>query len=156
MKKLSFILIILTLVSCKSISTVQEFRRSDVQERDSKSSDVQEFRSVDTVYRHDSIILRERTVHDTVYITKEVYRDRREAKGERQKAVKTDTVRLTEYVTQTEYRDRVVQKPPERYVPCFYKWCAGLLAGVGIILIIIITLKVRKRILIKRSSSVSN
>ena len=29
----------------------------------------------DTVYRHDSIIYRERTIHDTVYITKEVYRD---------------------------------------------------------------------------------
>jgi hypothetical protein len=30
----------------------------------------------DTVYRHDSVIYRERTVLDTVYITKEVYRDR--------------------------------------------------------------------------------
>ena len=29
----------------------------------------------DTVYRHDSVIYRERTIHDTVYITKEVYRD---------------------------------------------------------------------------------
>ena len=71
----------------------------------------------DTVYRHDSVIYRERTIHDTVYITKEVYRDRLEARGERQKAVRTDTVVVTEY------RDRVIEHPPERYVPAFYKWC---------------------------------
>ena len=71
----------------------------------------------DTVYRHDSVIYRERTIHDTVYVTKEVYRDRLEARGERQKAVRTDTV------TVTEYRDRVIEHPPERYVPAFYKWC---------------------------------
>lgn len=69
----------------------------------------------------DSIIYRERTLHDTVYITKEVYRDRLEARGERQKAVRTDTIVVTEY------RDKVIEHPPERYVPKFYKWCTGLL-----------------------------
>ena len=71
----------------------------------------------DSVYRHDSVIYRERTVLDTVYITKEVYRDRLEARGERQKAVRTDTI------TVTEYRDRVIEHPPERYIPPFYKRC---------------------------------
>ena len=70
---------------------------------------------------HDSVIYRERTVLDTVYVTKEVYRDRLEARGERQKAVRTDTVVVTEW------RERVVEHPPERYVPKFYKWCTGLL-----------------------------
>ena len=71
----------------------------------------------DTVYRHDSVIYRERTIHDTVYITKEVYRDRLEARGKRQKAERTDTVVVTEY------RDRVIEHPPERYIPPFYKRC---------------------------------
>ena len=71
----------------------------------------------DTVYRHDSVIYRERTIHDTVYVTKEVYRDRLEARGERQKAERTDTVVVTEY------RDRVIEHPPERYIPPFYKRC---------------------------------
>ena len=71
----------------------------------------------DTVYRHDSVIYRELTIHDTVYITKEVYRDRLEARGERQKAERTDTVVVTEY------RDRVIEHPPERYIPPFYKRC---------------------------------
>lgn len=109
-------------VSCKSVEVVS-------------SSEVQKFRSVDTVvlrdtvYRHDSVIYRERTVLDTVYITKEVYRDRLEARGERQKAVRTDTVVVTEY------RDRVVEKPPERYVPKFYKGCTIALWAIGLLAI---------------------
>ena len=110
---LSMVITILALPSCKSVEVVG---RSEVQ-------DVQKFRSVDTVvvrdsvYRHDSVIYRERTILDTVYITKEVYRDRLEARGERQKAVRTDTI------TVTEYRDRVIEHPPERYIPPFYKRC---------------------------------
>ena len=83
----------------------------------------------DSVYRHDSVIYRERTIHDTVYITKEVYRDRLDARGERQKAVRTDTVVVTEY------RDRVVEHPPERYIPKFYKWCTGLLWAILVLAI---------------------
>jgi hypothetical protein len=81
----------------------------------------------DSVVLRDSVILRERTVHDTVYITKEVYRDRLEARGERLKAVRSDTVRVVEY------QDRVIEHPPKRYVPKFYKhctiyfWCAIVL-----------------------------
>ena len=104
-------------VSCRSLEAVSS---SEVQ-------DVQKCRSVDTVVVRDSVLVRdsvvqrERTIHDTVYITKEVYRDRLEARGERQKAVRTDTVVVTEW------REKVVEHPPERYVPKFYKWCTGLL-----------------------------
>ena len=83
----------------------------------------------DSVYRHDSVIYRERTVLDTVYITKEVYRDRLEARGERQKAVRTDTVVVTEW------REKVIELPPERYVPKFYKWCTGLLWAILVLAI---------------------
>ena len=83
----------------------------------------------DTLYHHDSVIYRERTIHDTVYVTKEVYRDRLEARGERQKAVRTDTLVVTEY------RDRVIELPPERYVPKFYKWCTGLLWAILVLAI---------------------
>ena len=83
----------------------------------------------DSVYRHDSVIYRERTVLDTVYITKEVYRDRLEARGERQKAVRTDTVVVTEW------REKVIELPPERYVPKFYKWCTIALWAIGLLAI---------------------
>ena len=88
----------------------------------------------DTVYRQDSVIYRERTVHDTVYVTKEVYRDRLEARGERRKAERNDTIVVTEY------RDRVIEHPPEKYVPKFYKWCTIILWSIlaaGIVYIII-------------------
>ena len=117
--------ILLVSPSCRSHNVVSS---SEVQ-------DVQKFRSVDTVvvrdsvYRHDSVIYRERTVLDTVYITKEVYRDRLEARGERQKAVRTDTVVVTEW------REKVIELPPERYVPKFYKWCTGLLWAIGLLAI---------------------
>ena len=122
---LSMATILLVSPSCKSVEVVSS---SEVQE-------VQKFRSVDTVvvrdsvYRHDSVIYRERTVLDTVYITKEVYRDRLEARGERQKAVRTDTVVVTEW------REKVIELPPERYVPKFYKWCTGLLWAIGLLAI---------------------
>ena len=83
----------------------------------------------DSVYRHDSVIYRERTVLDTVYITKEVYRDRLEARGERQKAVRTDTLVVTEW------REKVIELPPERYVPKFYRWCTGLRWAIGLLAI---------------------
>lgn len=69
----------------------------------------------------DSVIIRERTIHDTVYITKEVYRDRLEARGERLKAVRTDTVVVTEW------REKIVEKPPRKYIPAFHKWSTAIL-----------------------------
>ena len=117
--------LVVACVSCKSVEVVG---RSEVQE-------VQKCRSVDTVVVRDSVLVRdsvvqrERTILDTVYITKEVYRDRLEARGERQKAVRTDTI------TVTEYRDRVIEHPPERYVPAFYKWCTIALWAIGLLAI---------------------
>ena len=122
MKYPCFLLFLFVLVSCKSVEVIG---RAEVQ-------DVQKFRSIDTVLRHDSIYLhdsviyRERTIHDTVYITKEVYRDRLEARGERQKAGRTDTVVVTEW------REKVIEHPPERYVPKFYKWCTIALWAIGL------------------------
>jgi hypothetical protein len=104
----------------------------------SEVQDVQKFRSVDTVvlrdtvYRHDSVIYRERTVLDTVYITKEVYRDRLHSTLNSQLSTLADTIHIVEY------RDRVIEHPPERYVPKFYKWSTALffilllLLGLGI------------------------
>jgi hypothetical protein len=83
----------------------------------------------DTVYRHDSVIYRERTVLDTVYITKEVYRDRLHSTLNSQLSTLADTIVVTEY------RDRVIEHTPERYVPKFYKWCTGLLWAIGLLAI---------------------
>ena len=106
---------ILVLPSCKSLDPAIVASATSSASAATHTHDTLILR--DTLYRHDSVIYRERTIHDTVYVTKEVYRDRLEARGERQKAERTDTVVVTEY------RDRVIEHPPERYIPPFYKRC---------------------------------
>ena len=123
-------IILCALPSCKSLDLSDTYHSSLIAHNSHHDTVVQR----DSVVLHDSVIYRERTIHDTIYITKEVYRDRLEARGERRKAERNDTVVVTEY------RDRVIEHPPERYVPKFYKWCTiafwviGLLAiGYGIV-----------------------
>ena len=94
----------------------------------------------DSVYRHDSVIYRERTIHDTVYITKEVYRNASHSTLNAQHSTHSDTVILTEY------RDRVIEHPPERYVPKFYKWCTMILW----LLITCVAMYISMRIFLKR------
>ena len=97
---------------------------------------VQKFRSVDTVVVRDSVLVRdsivyrERTIHDTVYITKEVFRDALNSKFLIQNSAKTDTVVVTEY------RDKIIEHPPERYVPKFYRWCTVLLFAMLALLVL--------------------
>ena len=114
---LSMGIILCALPSCKSLDLSDTYHSSLIAHNSHHDTVIQR----DTVYRHDSVIYRERTVHDTVYVTKEVYRDRLEARGERRKAERNDTVVVTEY------RDRVIEHPPEKYVPKFYKWCTIIL-----------------------------
>ena len=75
----------------------------------------------DSVIRHDSVIYRERTIHDTVYITKEVYRNANAHNSSLIVRNSTDTVVVTEW------REKVIEPPPERYIPPFYKHCTTIL-----------------------------
>ena len=101
MRYLSSLLFFFLLVSCKSHEVVS---RSEVQ-------DVQKFRSVDTVVVRDSVFVSERQKDDTVYLTRVEWRDRWRTRIER------DTV------VDVRIEKEVVQLPPERYVPPFYKRC---------------------------------
>ena len=117
-------------VSCKSLDLSDTYHSSLIAHTSHHDTVVQR----DSVVLLDSVIYREGTIHDTVYITKEVYRDRLEARGERRKAERNDTVVVTEY------RDRVIEHPPEKYVPKFYKWCTIILfiiLAAGIVYLII-------------------
>ena len=96
---------LVALVSCKSVDVVTN---AQVQE-------VQTLRTVDTVVLHDSIFIREVMRGDTVYLTRTEWRDRWRTR------LVHDTIRDTQVV------EKVIEKPPVRYVPKFYKWCTGLL-----------------------------
>ena len=105
---LSMGIILCVLPSCKSLDLSDTYH-STLNSQHSTLTDTLVLR--DTVYRHDSVIYRERTIHDTVYVTKEVYRDRLHSTLNSQHSTIADTVHLVEY------RDRVIEHPPERY-PC--------------------------------------
>ena len=106
---LSMAIIILVSVSCKSMCEIATVQSSDT------TSFIQKSTSVDTIYQHDSVFVREVMRGDTVYLTRTEWRDRWRTRVER------DTV------VDVRVEKEVVQLPPERYVPKFYKWCTGLL-----------------------------
>ena len=80
-------------------------------------------RSVDTVVVRDSVFVSERQKGDTVYLTRVEWRDRWRTRIER------DTV------VDVRIEKEVVQLPPERYVPKFYRWCTGLLLAILVLAI---------------------
>ena len=84
-------------------------------------------RSVDTVVVRDSVFVSERQKGDTVYLTRVEWRDRWRTRIER------DTV------VDVRIEKEVVQLPPERYVPPFYKRCTiALWAIVAVATIVVI------------------
>ena len=84
---------------------------------------VQKNASIDTILHHDSIYVHEMMRGDTVYLTRTEWRDRWRVRIER------DTI------VDVRVEKEVVQLPPERYVPKFYKWCTGLLFAIGLLAI---------------------
>jgi hypothetical protein len=114
-------------VGCKSASCVESVT-SKVESHDSTAL-VNMVYSIDTIYQHDSIYIREIQRGDTIYLTRTEWRDRWRTH------LVHDTIHNTEYVTNTEYRDRVIEHPPEKYVPGFYKWCTIALWAIGLLAI---------------------
>ena len=118
---LSMVMTILALPSCKSLDLSDTYH-STLNSQHSTLTDTVVQR--DSVVLHDSVIYRERTIHDTVYVTKEVYRDAHHSSLIAHNSTKTDTVVVTEW------REKVIEHPPERYVPKFYKWCTIVLCAI--------------------------
>ena len=107
--------------SCKSAMPVVQ--RSDT------TSYVQRSATHDTIYLRDSVYEREVMKGDTVYLTRTQYRDRWRTR------LVHDTIRDTQMV------EKVIEKPPERYVPKFYKWCTGLFWALVLGAIIVLCLR---------------
>ena len=129
--------ILLVSVSCRSVSSVESLM-SNVESQEVHDSQLSTFDIQHSTLR-DSIIYREKVVHDTVYITKEVYRNQRLSTFDLLHSTKADTVIVTEW------RERVVEKPPERYIPRFYKISTAILYILIILIIIFIVIKIRLR-----------
>ena len=123
---LSMVMTILVLPSCKS----HEHCSAVVQNGSELFSIV---RSVDTVVVRDSVFVSERQRGDTVYLTRVEWRDRW-----RTQLVHDTIVRVDSIV-------QVIEHPPERYVPPFYKRCTIALWVAVILIILGVLLKSRLR-----------
>ena len=104
-------------VSCSSMRSMPVTSSND------SVNVVQKNASIDTILLHDSIYVHEMMRGDTVYLTRTEWRDRWRVRIER------DTI------VDVRVEKEVVQLPPERYVPKFYKWCTGLLFAIGLLAI---------------------
>ena len=102
---LSMGIILLASASCSSTKSMPVVQSNDT------TSFIQRSASVDTVYLRDSVFVSEKQRGDTVYLTRVEWRDRWRTRVER------DTV------MDVRVEKKVVQLPPERYVPPFYKRC---------------------------------
>ena len=120
------VMTILVLPSCKS----HEHCSAVVQNGSELFSIV---RSVDTVVVRDSVFVSERQRGDTVYLTRVEWRDRW-----RTQLVHDTIVRVDSIV-------QVIEHPPERYVPPFYKRCTIALWVAVILIILGVLLKSRLR-----------
>ena len=136
MKRILFLFIIF-LVSCRSLDSSQ-FTVDSLYSQRVSHADLSTINYQLSTAR-DSIVYREKVVHDTVFITKEVYRASQLSTVNSQLSTKSDTVVVTEY------RDRVVQKPPERYIPRFYKISTAILYILIALIIVFIVIKIRLR-----------
>ena len=114
---LSMGIIILASASCSSTKSMPVVQNNDT------TSFIQRSASVDTVYLRDSVFVSEKMRGDTVYLTRVEWRDRWRTRVER------DTV------MDVRVEKEVVQLPPERYVPKFYRWCTGLLLAILVLAI---------------------
>ena len=76
---------------------------------------------VDTVVVRDSVFVREVMKGDTVYLTRVEWRDRWRTRMVHDTIVRTDSI------------VQVIELPPERYVPKFYRWCTIALWAIGIL-----------------------
>ena len=114
---LSMGIIILVSASCSSTKSMPVVQSNDT------TSFILRSARVDTVYLRDSVFVSEKMRGDTVYLTRVEWRDRWRTRVER------DTV------MDVRVEKEVVQLPPERYVPAFYKWCTIALWAIGLLAI---------------------
>lgn len=131
--------IALVLVSCSSTRSMPVMQSSDTLRFTQRSASRDTIYLRDSVLFHDSVIYRERMIHDTVYITKEVYRDAHNSKSLIQNSVVHDTI------IDVRVEKEIIEHPPERFVPKFYKRCTIAFWAIVVLLCLYIVLRIMRR-----------
>ena len=120
---LSMVIILLALPSCRSLDVAH----SDVY----NSSLIAHTSHHDTVVIRDSVFVSERQKGDTVYLTRTEYRDRWRTQ------IVHDTIVRSDSIVQ------VIEHPPERYIPKFYKHSTAIFWILMALLILYLIIKYR-------------
>ena len=107
--------ILLALPSCKSLKLSDAYHASLI----ARNSQQSIFAGQDSIHTHDSTFTSERQRGDTIYRDRIVYRDRIHFRDRWHERIVHDTIIKTDSITHLQ----IVEKPPERYIPKFYKWC---------------------------------
>ena len=119
MRYLSSLFLFFLLVSCKSLSP------TTIASAASMASTTIHTR--DTIFLRDSIFVREYMAGDTIYRDRIQYRDRWHTQIVHDTVLKTDSI------------VEVIEHPPERYIPSFYKWTTAIFwIGIAILILYII------------------
>ena len=116
---LSMAIILLVLPSCRSLDpaiTDALLFSSHGYLRESSDS----LATRDSIYTRDSIFESERQRADTVYRERIVFRDRIEYRDRWRERIVHDTIIRTDSITQ------IIEHPPRKYIPPFYKRCTAL------------------------------
>ena len=121
---LSMVIILLVLPSCRSLE-----HSSTVVQNGSELFNV--VRSADTIVVRDSVFVSERQKGDTVYLTRTEYRDRWRTQ------IVHDTIVRSDSIVQ------VIEHPPERYIPKFYKHSTAIFWILMALLILYVIIKYR-------------
>ena len=124
MRYFSSLFLLFLLVSCRSLEHC-----STVVQNGSELFNV--VRSVDTVVLRDSVFVSERQRGDTIYLTRTEYRDRWRTQ------IVHDTIVRTDSIVQ------VIEHPPERYIPPFYKRCTAIFWTLMALLLLYVLIKYR-------------
>jgi len=124
MRYLSSLFLFFLLVSCRSLEHC-----STVVQNGSEVFNI--VRSVDTVVVRDSVFVSERQRGDTVYLTRTEYRDRWRTQ------IVHDTIVRTDSIVQ------VIEHPPERYIPPFYKRCTAIFWTLIALLLLYVIIRMR-------------
>ena len=102
-----YLFFIVCLASCKSLEPTTQYHATQHY--------TTLHNAVDTMFIRDSIFIREVQKDDTIYLTRVEWRDRWRTR------IVHDTVLKTDSIVQ------VIEHPPERFIPPFYKHCTTIL-----------------------------
>ena len=119
MRYLSSFFLFFLLVSCRSLDSATTdalLFSSHGYLRESSDS----LATRDSIYTRDSIFESERQRADTVYRERIVFRDRVTYRDRWRERIVHDTIIHTDSITQ------IIEHPPRKYIPPFYKRCTAL------------------------------